>query len=153
MEVATSVKIDDYVTIVDPDEAAWAYLNAFSDIDELRESVFPYVRNEFRIIHRRRTLAQEKKTFDKPSKNLDQVRLPVALLTNRLLLVTETFALSDGTRVKWLEATPAQHRERAAMQRRLAGSCILDAERHEQAADLIEQFGVSCLAEIPDDAI
>lgn len=72
----------------------------------------------------------------------------VDLLAQREQLLHETFVLSDGTRVRWLQATAAQHRDRARLQRKLAGEYIADAERHETAAEIIEENGVNCLAEI-----
>lgn len=50
--------------------------------------------------------------------------------------------------VAWDQMTADQHDARAAMQRRLAGECIQDAERHEEAARMIREAGVTCLAEI-----
>lgn len=136
----------DYLDRGTPEEAAWAYLNAL-DTEQLRVVAFPYVKDRMRSWMRDRARGVEDAAFPTTA-NVTEVDV----LAARAKLVNETFTLSDGTNVGWNEATPAQHRERAEMQRRLAGNCLVDAERHEQAALLIEQCGVSCLAEIKDKA-
>ena len=66
----------------------------------------------------------------------------------RRMLAEETFSLEDGSSVPWLSATAEQHRARAAWQRKLAGECVTDAKRHEQAAKEIEEAGVRCLRDL-----
>lgn len=149
MTTSTDVSLHDFAGITDVDKATWAYLDAL-DERELRTQLFPYVRFRMVVIKRATDREVEGEVFGGDGDGLDASRLPVDLLANRMKLLTTTFALADGTRVKWLEATPVQHRERAAMQRKLAGRCLVDAERHEQAANLIEEFNVSCLAEIKE---
>jgi len=142
-----TVVLADFADIVDVDEASWAYLNALQE-DELRVKLFPYVRHEMASVKRARVRAVEAHVFGGNGDGPSAERMPVDLLANRLLLIGQTFVVSDGSRVPWLEATAAQHRDRADMQRRLAGQCLVDVERHEQAADLIEAHNVSCLDEI-----
>jgi predicted lipoprotein len=60
----------------------------------------------------------------------------------------ETFALYDGRRVSWGEATVADHRQRVdrlRMQRRAIGETIA---RHEDAISLCEEHGVDRLIDI-----
>lgn len=66
----------------------------------------------------------------------------------RRKLVGESFPLPGVGLVKWVEATPEQHLARAAWQRTHAAASIADAERHEAAAALIEEHGVTCLADL-----
>jgi hypothetical protein len=67
----------------------------------------------------------------------------------RRRLVAEQFPLPDGRWVPWGQATPDNHRARAGWMRKHAAAVVADAERHEQAAALIEQSGTSCLDDIP----
>ena len=69
-------------------------------------------------------------------------------ISARAALVTETFALKDGTVVRWGKATESQHVARAVWQRELAGHCTEDAERHETAAAEILAAGVKCLDDL-----
>ena len=142
--------ITDYVDIVDPSMAAAAYLADLSE-DELRSQLFPIVRGRIASLQRARVRAVEDQVFGGNGAGPAPTRLPVDLVANRLKLTGETFPLADGRRIKWLEATAAEHRERAAMQSKLAGQCLIDSDRHIQAAELIEQYGVTCLAELPED--
>jgi len=66
----------------------------------------------------------------------------------RQQLVSTRFPLADGTWVAWGQATAKQHLQRAEWQRRHADQSVRDAERHEWAANLIEDRGVECLDEI-----
>lgn len=141
------ISMDDYADIVDVNEATWAYLNAFEE-DELRDKLFPYVRAAMVCLQRSIVRRVEEDVFSGDGAGLRAESAVAGLLANRLALLNQTFSLADGTRVEWLKATIAQHRERAEMQRRLAGNCLVDAERHEQAAKLIKKFKVTCLAEI-----
>jgi hypothetical protein len=72
--------------------------------------------------------------------------------TERRRLAYKTFYAPDFGYVLWGEATVEQHRARAQMQRQIAGECLVDAERHEEAADLIERSGATCLNEIAEAA-
>lgn len=143
----SELNIKDYAEIPDVDEATWAYLNALEE-DGLRDKLFPYVRAAMVSLQRAVVRKVEDNVFGGEGDGPGAERLPVDLLANRLMFTTEAFALSDGTYVEWLKATPAQHLDRAEMQRRLAGKCLVDVERHEQAAKLIKKHKVTCLAEI-----
>lgn len=143
------VSIWDYAEIVDPDDATWAFLNAL-DSDDLRRELFPYVRGRMINCQRQVVRAVEDEVYGSGEGSATREVIRANLMERRLALISSTFALADGTRVEWLQATPGQHRERAEMQRRLAGKCLVDAKRHEEAASVIEEFGVTCLAEVPE---
>lgn len=81
-------------------------------------------------------------------RKLEIATTPQDRVAARRMLAEETFSLEDGSSVLWERATPEQHRARAAWQRKLAGECIADAERHEQAAREIEEAGVRCLRDL-----
>ena len=149
MTTATvDVELADFVEVDGIEDATWAYLNALS-IEELRAKLFPYVRNSMRILKRNRCRAIERLVFTgDDGDGTAEERHAVDLLAERRKLVDESFALPDGRRVRWLDATAADHRARAEWQRSKAKGHIDDAERHEVAASVIEEFNVSCLAEI-----
>lgn len=141
----TEIKIADYADIVDVDKATWAYLNAL-EAEDLRTQLFPHVRNRMASIQRAIIRSHEDEVF--AGDGAESVPAPVNLLERRGMLSGDWFPLEDGRRVFWLEATAAEHHERAEMQRRLAGTCLVDADRHELAAGLIEKYGATCLQDI-----
>lgn len=60
-------------------------------------------------------------------------------------LLDSTFALADGSRVTWGDATADQHRERVDMFRRNALANLEGAARHEQAIDALMESGAKSL--------
>lgn len=66
---------------------------------------------------------------------------------NRKDLVAGSFALGDGRRVSWGEATVEQHRERIAYLAKLRDGYNVTISQHESAIALIVKNGVSCLSE------
>lgn len=67
-------------------------------------------------------------------------------------LLASTFALPDGTRVTWAEATSQQHRDRIEMLNKQAAGTIETAALHERALRDMGQAGVSRLADIKEAA-
>lgn len=63
-------------------------------------------------------------------------------------LLTATFALPDGTRVRWGEATKEQHREREAQLAKNASRNLEAATRHRAAILVLEESGAACLDQI-----
>ncbi len=149
MSTDTAVSLRDFIGVGDADEIAVAFLDAL-DADELRRELLPYVRYRAMVMLRRDVRVAEHEVFGTGTGSATGAAIRANLMERRALLIGKTFALRDGTRVAWTDATPEQHRERAAIQRELAGHCIVDAKRHEEAAKVIEEFGVSCLAEVPE---
>lgn len=74
----------------------------------------------------------------------DHVRLKVTAE-----LLASSFKLGDGTSVTWGQATVRQHQQREDMLLKDAGGTIETAARHKAARGMIEEAGVTCLAEIP----
>ena len=62
-------------------------------------------------------------------------------------LLASTFALPDGTRVYWGEATAAQHEERAESLESMAAGTIETAGLHRRAVELIRSSGGENLRE------
>lgn len=65
-------------------------------------------------------------------------------------LLSSTFALADGTRVTWAEATAQQHRDRIAMLTKQAAGTIETAALHERALRDMGQAGVTRLADLQE---
>lgn len=63
-------------------------------------------------------------------------------------LLRSEFALGDGVRVKWGDATSAQHEQRYAMLLKNAAANAEGAARHRAAVNMLEKSGASCLAEV-----
>lgn len=77
----------------------------------------------------------------------DEVRLEI---TTELLLTT--FALGDGRRVTWGDATIEQHEQRVAVLLRGAQGTIETAGRHTEAIRMIRDGGVTCLRDLAEQA-
>ncbi len=110
---------------------------------ELRQLIRPLL-----LLHARHALrAVTRRVEDETFKRIEGGEDPMSA---RRKLVGYSFDLPGGRTVHWLDATATEHMERAFMQRALADKCIVDAERHEQAAAEIEAAGVSCLRELEE---
>lgn len=66
-------------------------------------------------------------------------------------LLESSFAMPDGTRVLWADATVEQHAERVEMLKKNAGANINAAARHEQAIASITHAGVTALRDLGSD--
>jgi hypothetical protein len=64
-------------------------------------------------------------------------------------LLGSIFALGDGRRVTWGEATRAEHEQRIDMLAKNANANAAAAARHVAAVSMIEEAGVERLADIP----
>lgn len=64
-------------------------------------------------------------------------------------LLGSIFALGDGRRVTWGEATRAEHEQRIDMLAKNANANAAAAARHMAAVSMIEEAGVERLADIP----
>ncbi len=62
------------------------------------------------------------------------------------------FKLGDGRSVPWLKATVAEHQQRITLLERLRAGLDETIKRHQDAIALIQESGVTCLAEIGDAA-
>lgn len=63
-------------------------------------------------------------------------------------LLTSPFAVGNGRRVSWGEATVADHLERIAFLEHMRKGITQTIDRHRVAIEQIEAAGVSCLAEL-----
>jgi hypothetical protein len=63
-------------------------------------------------------------------------------------LLGSEFALGDGTRVTWGDATAEQHRARAEMFQNNAVANLEGAARHQKALEALEQSGATTLREM-----
>lgn len=78
---------------------------------------------------------------------INKVKLDAMIEWNEKLLGTE-FALADGSRVTWRNATAEQHRARIEMLHVNAGANIEAAARHEAALAVLAESGAACLGEV-----
>lgn len=78
---------------------------------------------------------------------IEQVSEEVRLETTAELLAT-VFALGDGRKTTWGEATVAEHQQRIAMLTKNAAGVVETAGRHRQAIRMIQDAGVDCLADL-----
>lgn len=65
-----------------------------------------------------------------------------------LVLPTEPFALGNGRKVTWADATVAEHEQRAAMLRAQIAGIGETIRRHEDAIRVLNESGASCLKEL-----
>lgn len=73
----------------------------------------------------------------------DQIRLEV---TTELL--NSVFALGDGTRVTWGDATVEQHQQRIDLLTGMAAGTLETAARHHAAISMLEEAGATCLKQL-----
>jgi hypothetical protein len=122
-----------------PADATDAYLDSLS-VDEMREELYPHIRDRMGHMMRAVSLPAEDRQFPRgwqqsPPESIGD-------------LSEEVFSLLDGTRVRWGQATAEQHEARAAMQRAYANRSLEDAKRHDWAAETIRTRGVTCLDDL-----
>lgn len=123
-----------------PEEAAESVL-AEAPRDDLESVLFKWATNRARWINRRDVVNEERRIEATGATVAEVVASGAGRISSMMFYV-------DGEFVMWDQATAEQHEARAAMQRRLAGECIQDAVRHEDAARMIREAGVACLAQI-----
>lgn len=99
-------------------------------------------RNEERIVERRARVSGP--VVDGVADH-DQVQ-------NRKALVSGSFALGDGRRVSWGLATVDEHRERIAYLSKLRDGYNVTIRKHEDVIALILAHGVTCWAEVEEQA-
>lgn len=104
--------------------------------DELVAGIRPLVEREARLFARGLTRTLERAAFLPAEPNAISA------------LASSAFVLPDGRWVTWADATVDDHMARARWQRRLASDVLNDALRHEEAVKLIQEAGVTCLAEL-----
>lgn len=105
------------------------------------ELLKPLVTDEVRRLRRNEDRRAERAAFSPGPK--------VYVESAQKLLLGEghSFVLENGTRIAWLDATSAQHRERARWQERLRDGIQKDIDVHYRCADLIDAAGVANLRE------
>ena len=119
------------------------------------ELLYQPVRSFIRAARRRAERAKEDEAFrERRPEPEDKGRRPRPependrLAAMRALRAEEFWCPGYGL-VTWGKATAEQHLAHADSQRGRAATITIDAERHEEAADIIEDAGVECLNEVP----
>lgn len=105
----------------------------------------PVVSTAVEMVRRQPVRNAERSAFKKITNALGSA---VDVVAMRAALADETFALGDGRRVKWGEATVEQHAERIVMLEKLVAGTQRTIEQHRDAVEMIEVAGVACLNEI-----
>lgn len=113
--------------------------------DEMTQACFELMSRYGHEVYNKTWGIQRKDRLDMksmhPLPGTDRVFAPPAEVRQRAWLV-------KGQVIHWETATADQHRERAAMRRKIAATEIEVAEMHEKAADEITAAGVTCLADL-----
>lgn len=112
-----------------------------SDHDTVIECLAPLVRGEVVRLRRNTTRFIEQEVDTDIRKGVD----PSAA---RKQFIQSTFYIPSAGHISWLDATAAQHRERARYQRQRVTKLTADIERHLDCAHDIEEAGVTCLREL-----
>lgn len=116
------------------EQAAGAVLGPYREVlaaagnDSLVGYARPAVLSEARRLARQMMRASEDRAFSSPEGSRE-----------RLSLGDVVFAMPDGTRVSWAQATLAQHAMRTAWLRTYITSVEEDLERHERAEEIIRK--------------
>lgn len=118
-----------------PENAASAWLATLTQ-DEKDTFIYPYARLMMRNLMRGVVRQIEHDT-------------EIADQSDRQKLLDEGAFLPDGSWVCWGDMTPADHRARANYLRTMAGGYLRTAEKHDEAAEIIEAAGVECLRDVP----
>lgn len=123
----------------------WAITEAVLAVMPL-ESLRSAARHQVHVDVRnaRRKWARDVEAQLGPPARLDRA----AWVSKAALLLQESFLLPDGRRVAWLDASAADHLARAGWHRGLADAAVLNAARHEAAAQTILDAGVTCLRDL-----
>ena len=109
------------------------------------------VATEIRIAQRTAVRNAERQVFRALFDNKPRGSRPVPPPSLRRLFKTP-FAIGDGSRVNWLDATVEQHEERIARLAEMRNGLDRTIAQHVEAVRLIKEAGVSCLAELPDES-
>jgi hypothetical protein len=136
-------------TGLDEDQITEQLLGEVRKLAELRALVTPVLRARVFRYLRERTRTTEKRVWGSARQLVDGAESVDSVEAMRDLS-NSTFALPDGRFVAWLDATADDHLARAGWQRGLAAAVVEDAERHEKAAAMIEEAGVSRLRDLLD---
>lgn len=134
-------EIHDRLGLADPDAAAAAMVADLKLSARQREALFPLILAECESIERARVRAVEQAVAPRVGRRVDPTG-------ERAALLAETFALGDGSRVSWGEATVEQHEQRIAMLARLRDGIDATIARHRAAVEGIRAAGVKCLADL-----
>lgn len=63
----------------------------------------------------------------------------------------EVVRLGDATEVAWGRLTRSQHLQRIAMLSKIRDGIDSTIQRHEKAVALLDEFGVECLDDVPEE--
>lgn len=135
--------LDSFAGINDQFKAAEAALDSLGRQSQRVRSLLYPILVEALVIHRRSTTRNVERQTP-----LGKVYGGETTIDQRRKRLESTFALPDGRRVAWSEATRTDHEERIAYLERHMQGVQRTIDEHRTAIDLIDQHGVTCLADI-----
>lgn len=146
--MTTDEWLDSFAGIDDQYKAAEAALDSLGKQSQWVRTVLYPILVEALVIHRRQiTRGVERQT------PIGTVYAGETTIDQRRKRLEATFPLGDGRRVTWSEATRSEHEERIAyLERHIAGT-RRTIDEHLAAIDLIDQHGVTCLADIEKEEV
>lgn len=130
-----------------PEEAADLALQGLTKA-QLVEFVRPEVERLARSMARANVRRTEEQAFPSSPVSDSESREPEGRPAAIKELMEKGFLLPDGDYVLWGEASPEQHEARAGWLHGQAAALVETARRHEHAARLIRNAGVSCLNDL-----
>jgi len=140
---------DKIVKALDPDPDVDAGLVAENLLGQVTKAeLLPLLVDEVERVQRTRVRLVERRAFGQ------SVGGSAAVVSQRARprlteVYGEVFALYDGRRVSWGEATVEQHRERVERLRIQRQGLTRTIERHEEAIRTCEEHGVDRLLDVP----
>ena len=141
-----STNYRDWLQSFDHDDHGKAAVAALDDLGRLslrsRTLLLPILTEAVLMLRR-----GEARTVER-AVNVSCVFEGATTLDTRRRLLDASFALGDGRRVAWAEATVADHRERIEYLTAHITGLRLTIGQHEGAIALIEAHHVTCLAEV-----
>lgn len=140
---------------LDDDEIAVGAMRSYGDMQSLEQAVEALVVDEVRRCRRNQSREVERAAFDpQPGRQ----RAPEAMIAALPRTSPDTvrsladmwFFTTRGEKVRWVEATVADHEQRIGFLGRQVAGISTTINRHERAIQLIRDAGVTCLGQIPD---
>lgn len=139
--------LDSFDEFEDEGKAAEEALNDLGRLSSRsRELLWPVLKDAFWVHRRSKTRSVERRI------SLGSVYSGESSVDQRRVRLERTFALPDGRRVSWAEATEEDHLARIAYLEKHVSGIRQTMGEHQRAVDLIREHGVSCLAEIGEAA-
>lgn len=140
---------DLYLPELSEHDAAVHALKALKVPESARSVLLPLVVRDVQLFRRVGSHSIEQHVPIPSKQNSDPKTSPLL----RAELLSETFALGDGRRVRWGEATAQDHQDRIDFLTKQIRGTQQTIGRHAAAIELISTANVSCLDEVTVEAV